>query len=177
MEEELQPEVNTNIQTETEIDNKTIGESNLSSLPRLEDLLQSEKEVKIKQGIEGLEQVQSTFQTENKEFSKKKDNKKAHLKTRLKVVTGVYIAITALLLTCVGVNAATLAVLSRTYNSNTDTIQAKQEVVQQLSQGEIPVPEGVEITVSLNEPRDYADDNKDLTFLDKITILFRNLFG
>ena len=33
------------------------------------------------------------------------------------------------------------------------------------------------IEISLNEPRDYSDDIEELTFLDKMTILFRNIFG
>ena len=178
--EELEPKLNTNteVQTETQTQTEVEKEISLGSSLRLEDLLKTEKEVKIKQEIKGLTQVESEFKTENKEFAKKKDEKKIFLKRRLKVVSGVYIAVVSLLLTFVGVNVATLAILNNAYNSNTNTIQAKQESVAYLEGTQTP-PElpAEEITIALNEPRDYSDDKKDLTFFDRITIMFRSIFG
>ena len=39
------------------------------------------------------------------------------------------------------------------------------------------LPTKGEFQRSLNEPREYSEDKKELTWLDKITILFRNIFG
>ena len=177
--EELKPELNTNseVQTETQINTEVEKETSLGSSLRLEDLLKSEKEVKIKHEIKGLTEVESSTQTENRTFAKKKDERKAFAKKRLKVATGVYVAVVSLLLAFVGVNVATLAVMADTYNSNTQTIQEMKGELAELGEQTITTPSGEAISVTLNEPRDYKDDNKELTFLDKLTIMFRSIFG
>lgn len=176
--EELQPELeqNSNIETQSEIKTNETRQSNLESLPRLEDLLKSEKQVKVKKEIQGLEQIKTFSQANEKEFAKKKDNKKAHLKRRVKTITGVYIAVASLLAIFAGVNVVTLAMLNKQVTTNTNTIQSQQQVVESIMQeGSIA---GQDIPLILgNPPRDYDDDNKELTFLDKISILFRSLFG
>ena len=63
--EELQTEQNVNTQTVQEVQVQNETATNLADFPRLEDLLKSEKEVKVKTEIEGLEQVKSSVQTEN----------------------------------------------------------------------------------------------------------------
>jgi len=39
------------------------------------------------------------------------------------------------------------------------------------------VGESIELPIDVNPPRDYSEDKKDLSWLDKITILFRNIFS
>lgn len=177
MDEELQPEKETETQTQTIT--SVERETKLDSLPSLEDMLKSEKEVSVKQEIKGVTQVENQTQAEDRVFSKKKDKRQALVKTRLKVLTGVYVAVVSLLFAFVGVNVATLAALNKDITSNTNTIQAESYIAESLatSAPEQTEPTGEPIEISLNEPRDYSDDKKELTFLDKLTILFRNIFG
>ena len=176
--EELQPELNTEQTTETVVETKT--ETRLSDFPRLEDMLKSEKEVKQNTGIKGLEKASGEIFAEDKTFARKKDEKKFLVKRRLKIVTGVYVAVASLLLVFAGVNIATLATQGGNSHTNEITITQLTGEVDSAS-GDVNedlINQGIApFTVSLNEPRDYNDDNKDLTLLDKITILFRNLFG
>lgn len=177
--EELQPEqeVNTNTEVQTETNQEIETKSSLGSFLNIEDLIKSEKEVKTTQEIKGLMQIESETQFENKEFAKKKDEKKSYAKKRLKIVTGVYIAVITMLLAFVGVNAVTLAILSKDATNNANTIQAKQEVIQHIDKPELGVPsEDFPINITA-PPRDYNDDNKELSFWDKVTIVFKNLFG
>jgi len=107
---------------------------------------------------------------------KRADQKKALYKKRIKIVTGVYATAVTLLLAFVGVNIATMAMLNKKITTNTETIQTQQQQIEVLEQTPENLPGG-EFQISLNEPRDYSEDKKELTFLDKLTILFRNLFG
>lgn len=176
MDEELQPQLDTNTSVEVEtIASETKQETSLETLPRLEDLIKSEKEVKVQNKIEGVTKVESNVQVENRVFKKSSEEKQKYIKRRLKIVTSVYVSVVALLLAFVGVNIVTLAMLNKDIKSNTKTINTQTERVVELSKE--PAITGQDITISLNEPRDYSEDKKELTFLDKITILFRNLFG
>ena len=74
-------------------------------------------------------------------------------------------------------NIATLAVLDKAITTNTKTIQSKQDEIVRVLEESNPGQEIGSFQISLNEPRDYSEDKKELTWLDKITILFRNLFG
>lgn len=176
--EELEPkkELNSNIQTQSEIKPIETTESNLKSLPRLEDLLKSEKQVKVNKQIEGLTHVQTFTQSNEKEFAKKQDNSKAHLKRRIKTITGVYVAVASLLAIFAGVNVITLAVLNRQVTTNTNTIQSQQAQIEQIVQNAPTAGQDIPLILG-TPPRDYDDDNKELTFLDKISILFRGIFG
>ena len=81
----------------------------------------------------------------------------------------------ALLLGFVITNAATLAVMDKKIDTATKTIQSSQQQVEILKENQVPT--GESLPISLNEPRDYSEDKRELTFLDKLTILFRNLFA
>ena len=83
----------------------------------------------------------------------------------------------ALLLGFVITNIATLAILNKNIITNTETIQSAQQelVVEETLHPELD--KQPEYQISLNEPRDYSEDKKELTWLDKITILFRNIFS
>jgi len=172
---ESQKELNSNIQTQSEI-KKEETQTNLSSLPRLEDLLKSEKQVKVGKQIEGLTQAKTFTQSSAKEFAKKQDNKKAHFKRRIKTITGVYVAVASLLAIFASVNVVTLAVLNKQATTNLDTIQSKQQTVESIMQEGAQAGQDIPLILG-TPPRDYDDDNKELTFLDKLTILFRGLFG
>lgn len=177
MEEELEKQESVSIQTETVTSVETDTQKTLETLPRLEDLMKSEKEVKAKAEIQGVTQVEQKTQTQDRVFTKKSDEKKVHLKKRVKILTAVYTTVVVLLLAFVITNIATLAVLNKKINTNTDTIQSTQ---QQVLVEQAKPEAGTEIgnyQISLNEPRDYSEDKQELTFLDKLTILFRNLFG
>lgn len=175
--EELQPELeqNSNIQTQSEITKET-NQTNLESLPRLEDLLKSEKQVKTNKEIKGLTQVKTSFSAKEQEFAKKKDEKKANTKRRIKTITGVYVAVASLLAIFAGVNVITLAILNKQATTNLDTIQNKQDQVEKIVT-EAPSAEGDINLILGTPPRDYDDDKQELTFLDKISILFRGIFG
>ncbi len=178
----LQPEKETQstTQTITETEKETkVGLEGLADLPRIEDLLRSEKEIKPSQNFQGLTTVNNNSQKEDKPFTLKKDEKKAYVKKRVKVLTSVYVAVVGLLFAFVFGNAITMAVLSKKINSNTDTIQSRSEIVQayEINSSQEEQEASGTFQVKLNEPRDYSDDTKELTFFDKLTILFRNLFG
>ena len=178
MEEELKPQFENEAKTQVATETQTESDTRLDSLPRAEDLIKSEKEVKIENKIAGLTDAKNQSITENRTFATKKDEKKVFIKKRLKVITGVYIAVATLLLAFVGINVATMAVLNKEINTNTQTIQMENYLISNEEEVAEPAdPETAPIQITLNEPRDYSDDKKELTFFDKITILFRNLFG
>ena len=177
MDQELEKEHQVSTVTEQEV--KTEMPS-LDSLPRLEDLLKSEKEIKTekKTTLEGLTQVKQETKLHDRTFARVEDQKKEFVKRRVKIVTGVFGTVVSLLLAFVGVNLITLATLSRDIKSNTKTIQSQTQLVENyMEQAPAQTPPNGSFEISLNEPRDYEDDKKELTLFDKITILFRNIFG
>ena len=174
MEEELIPEQEEKLNTETVTSLETQSEKKLDNLPRIEDLIKSEKEVKTAPQIEGVTEAKNDVR--DKVFARKEDKAKNSMRKRLKIVTGVYVSVVAMLLALIGVNVVTLAMLNKEITTNTETIQQQTSVLENQQAVESAVG-GEEILVNLEPPRDYTDDNKELTFMDKITILFRNLFG
>ena len=67
--------------------------------------------------------------------------------------------------------------LNKQITTNTNTIQSQQQTIESIVP-DASVPAGQDIPLILGTPpRDYDDDNKELTFLDKISILFRGIFG
>ncbi len=177
MEEELQKQEKTNVQTEQVTSVKQETEQTLESLPRIEDLRKSEQDVKVNTQIEGTTQVEQQVQTKDRIFTRKSDEKKVYFKKRLKIVTVVYTTVIALLLGFAITNTVTLAKLDKIVTTNTQTIQEDNNA---LTDPEEEVVEGEKIgdfQISINEPRDYSEDKQDLTFLDKLTILFRNIFS
>ncbi len=179
MQEEPQVQNESSTITSTQPSVENVSETRLQNLPSLDDLKRSEVEiVKPKAEIKGLKSVEQETLVENKTFKRKEDETRAFYKKRFKVLTSVYVTVLVLLLGFVGVNISTLAILNKDINSNTATIQAETEKVEFYeSQADMPSEPKGSIQISLNEPRDYGDDEKELTFLDKITIIFRNLFG
>ena len=177
MEEEFEKQESISIQTETVTSVEETTKPTLSSLPSLEELKKSEQQVQTQTEIEGVTQVEQKTQTKDRIFTRKSDEKKVHIKKRLKIVTAVYSTVVALLLSFVITNVATLAILNKSINTNTETIQTEQT---QILIEESQTPAGSQLgeyQISLNEPRDYSEDKKELTWLDKITILFRNIFS
>ncbi len=173
LQRELAPTAST---TTTTIVEPSIDTTRLADLPSLEELTRSENEVVNKPEIKGFKSVVSAPISEDRTFKRKADEKKVFLKKRQKLVTAVYISVASLLLAFVGINIATLAILNKDINTNANTIQIESVRVENAPKSETSdTPTFMEI--SLNEPRDYGDDNKELTFLDKVTILFRNIFG
>jgi len=178
MEQEQELEREAQVATAVETEAKADFTSGLEDLPRLEDLLKSEKEVKTENKIEGLTAVEPQTSIHDRTFARKEDKKKIMVKRRLKTITAVYGVVVSLLLAFVGINLFTLISLNKDITSNTATMQAQNEVIQ-VFENNAPTPEAPagSFEISLNEPRDYADDKEELTMFDKITILFRNLFG
>lgn len=176
MEEEQIQQQTESVGTSTQVVEKVEQEKKLEDLPRIEDLRKSEKEITTKTEVEGATKVESATQTQDRVFVKKADQKKALYKKRIKIVTTVYTTAVVLLLAFVGVNIATLTTLNKDITTNTETIQTQQQQIEVLEQTQPNAPTG-NYQISLNEPRDYSEDKKELTWLDKITILFRNLFS
>lgn len=175
-EKELQMQQSAEMQSNTQTLETQQTESVQSfSMPNIESFRKSEMAFQTKTELKGVTQVDNEFNSEVREFTKKQDTAKQKAGVRAKVIKTVYFTTLTLLFVLVCVNAITLAVLVNTSNTNTDTIKSKQETVNEyvLKEGELPDP----LPITLNEPRDYDDDNKELTFWDKITILFRNIFS
>lgn len=175
MDEELQKQESVELQTETV---QGVEKATPDVLPSLEDFAKSEQEVKVNAEIEGVSQVEQKTQSEDRFFTKKSDEKKVYMKKRFKILTAVYTSIVTLMLSFVIANVATMAILNKEITTNTKTMQSqKDQIVEVVEQG----PEGTAgnefIQINLNQPRDYSEDKKELTFLDKITILFNNIFS
>ena len=163
---------------EPQVEVKTETETELNTFLDLDEFIKSEKEIKKAPELKGLTSVEKSTLGENKTFKKKSEQKQGLLKKRFKIVSAVYIAIASLMLTFVGVNIATMVSLNKQITSNTATIQAESKAVSIYENANTPIETPTDqIFVSLNEPRDYSDDVKELTFLDKLTILIRNIFG
>lgn len=176
MEEELEKQESISIQTETQtsVEQKT---QTLDSFPRIEDLRKSEQEVKINTEVQGTTQVEQRTFVKDRAFTRKSDERKVHLKKRIKIVTVVYTSVVVLLLSFVIANIATLAMLDKSVTTNTKTIQSKKDEIVKVLEETTPGEEIGNFQISLNEPRDYSEDKKELTWLDKLTIVFRNIFG
>ena len=176
MEEEQIQQQTESVGTSTQTIEKVEQETKLDDFPRVEDMRKSEKEIKIESQVEGATAIEKETQTQDRVFIKKADQKKALYKKRIKIVTGVYATALTLLLAFVGVNIATMVMLNKQITTNTETIQTQMEQIELLEQT-TPNQPNLNYQISLNEPRDYSEDKKELTFLDKLTILFRNLFA
>lgn len=175
MEEELQKESQGETIVKTETNTQT--ESAFENLPRLEDLLKSEKDVKVATELKGVEKVKKETAVENRTFARVEDEKKILLRRRLKIITSVYVSVVALMLTFVGVNLATLVMLNKDIDDSVKTYQVEQTKLEMVEKTTPANPTGEEITITLNTPRDYSNDEKELTFWDKLTIVFKNMFG
>ena len=175
--EEIQEQIASN--TATLIEPKVEHVTRLEDLPSLDELKRSEIDVVVKKDpeIQGLKKVESTLAAENRVFKRKENEEKVFYKRRLKLVTGVYLSVLALMFSFVVINLVTLAIMNRDINSNANTIQVESARIEMIEGAtEIPTDPSSAITISVNEPRDYGDDDKELTFLDKLTIMFRTLF-
>ena len=146
-------------------------------MPRIEDLRKSEQDVQVNTEIQGVTQVEQRTQSKDRVFARKSDEKKVYFKKRLKIVTAVYTAVVVMLLGFVIANVVTLSQLEKSVTSNTKTIQSQSQQIEKVIEETNPGQEIGDFQISLNEPRDYSEDKKELTWLDKITIVFRNLFG
>ena len=177
MEEEFEVQESVSVQTSTITSVNEETKAALDSLPRIEELRRSEQAVKINTEVKGATQIGTKTQVKDKIFTRKVDEKKIHLKKRLKIVTAVYTTVVALLLGFAITNVITLAQLNKDINSNTETIQSQKEEIVRVLEETNPGENLGDYQISLNEPRDYSEDKKDLTWLDKITILFRNIFS
>lgn len=175
--EELEREVETSTAIATETPEvETEEATHLEDLPRLEDLLKTEQEIEKAPELKGLKEVEEAPTAIDKPFEMKKDQQKAFAKRRLKLVTVIYSVVACLMLAFTCVNVGTMIALNKDITTNTNTINVESARLEEHLNP--PVPEkGTPFTISLNEPRDYSDDKVELTFLDKLTILFRNLFG
>ncbi len=172
-----QREVQAETLTTENVSEEKTTESNFNNLPKLEDLLKSEQEIKPAHELKGLKAVEQDTVTETKTFTRKEDEKKVFVKRRLKILTAVYTCVAVLLFGFVIFNAVTLAILDRGVNTNANTIQSETIVVQEL-QGQLEDDlAGETFNVKLNTPRDYDDDTGELSFVDKLMILFRSIFG
>lgn len=177
MEEEQEVQESVSIETETVESETKESEKSLESFSRLEDFAKSDREVKTSTQIEGVTRIEQKTQTKDRIFTRKSDEKKVYIKKRLKIVTTVYTTVAALLFGFIISNIVTLAILNKSVNTYTDTIQTEQTQLM-IEESKTPTGESVgDFQISLNEPRDYSEDKKELTWLDKITILFRNLFS
>ena len=173
-------ELEQKVETVTQQEVKTEEKPSLENLPRLEDLLKTEKEVKTEQkiGIEGLTAVKTETKPHDRTFARVEDEKKAFVKKRVKTVTVVFSVVVSLLLAFVGVNLVTLVQKNNEIDSNTKIIKDRTELVEIYQDQSTPSTNPKEeFQISLNEPRDYSDDKQELSMLDKLTILFRNLFA
>lgn len=178
MDEELKPEVVSEVNTQTLASDEKKEEQALDSLPRLEDLLKSEKTVKPAQKLEGVTEVEKTTFFEQVPFTKKEDKRAPLFKKRIKIVSSVLVSTITLLLAFVGVSTFTLIKHQKEVNANTETINTVLKPELEKLQNSVGVGNSSgEFEITLNPPRDYDDDQKELTILDKLTIIFRSIFS
>ena len=178
MEEELKPELETQVNTQTIASEQKKEEISLDNFPRLEDLLKSEKTVKQSQKLEGVVEVEKTTFFEKVPFTKKEDKRAPLFKKRIKIVSTVLVSTITLLLAFVGVSTFTLIKQQKAVSANTETINKvlKPELEKLQNSVNANNPSG-SFEITLNPPRNYDDDKKELTILDKLTIIFRSIFS
>ena len=176
MQEEQEIQESVSIQTET-LTSVEQEKQTLDSLLRIEELRKSEQEVKVNTEIQGTTQVQHQTQAKDRVFKKKSDERKVLYKKRLKIVTVVYTTVLALLLGFAITNLFTLSTLEKSISTNTQTIDSIQKEIDDYKLENPKIGESIELPIDVNPPRDYNEDGKELTFLDKLTILFRNIFS
>lgn len=164
------------VSTHTSIEPEIKTDSRLNDLPRLQDMMKSEQEVARAPVLDGLSDVEQKVSTEDRQFTRKADEKKAFYVKRFKTLTFVYCAVAVLMLTLIGFNVATLTMLNRDKNSLTRTTEEYSRQIALIEDNTSP-EESVPLEIKLNEPRDYNDDEKELTFMDRLTILFKSIFG
>lgn len=172
---EQQPELNTESKPTTT--QEPTSETKVGSVFNFEDMIRSERQVNsYATSVTSTEAVVKP--AEDRIFSKKVDEKKKYYKKRVKIATGVYTTIVTLLLILTGANIFSLVSMSKDITTNTKTMQANSERIVALEEqvSNATTGEG-EILVTLNQPRDYSKEKTELTFLDKVTILIKNLFG
>lgn len=176
MEPQFEEETQSNIQVEEQTSLKQ--ESKLNTFSNLEEMRKSETEVKTFTNNDTKIDTKTSPLAKDKVFARKEDKKKALYKRRAKILTTVYASVCAMLLAFVGINIATMVKMSTQMQTNTETITRKETELAELK--EIVVENEATnggFYISLNEPRDYSDDVKQLTFWDKVTIVFKNIFG
>ena len=175
--EELERQTQT--ETTTAVEQETDTKINLDDLTNFQDFVKSEQEIKSERKLQGLTAAEPAQAIEDRPFARKEDEHKKFVKKRVKLVTGIYIAIATLLLSFVGVNIGTLVALNKKIDNNVKTIQSEQEKIELVKRSDVPDADltGKGISITLNQPRDYNDDNHSLNLLDKLTILFRSLFS
>ena len=173
MEEELKQENVQEVNTQTIASEESKEETSLDNLPRLEDLLKSEKELTPAKQIEGVTEVEKTTFFEYK--SKKEDKRAPLFKKRIKIVTSVFASAITLLLAFVGISTATLVMLQKDISTNTNTIQSQQEVLANLENTVNPGDPASALEITLNAI--FFISVFSLTIFDKLTIVFRSLFG
>ena len=67
--------------------------------------------------------------------------------------------------------------LEKSISTNTKTIDSIQKEINDYKLENPEISESIDLPIDVNPPRDYNEDGKELTFLDKLTILFRNIFS
>lgn len=176
MDEQLQPELNTEPKP-TMVD-ETKKEEKVGSVFNFENMIRSEREVNAFAASVASTESIVKHTVEDKVFSKKVDRKKQLYRTRVKIVTSIYTTVVALLLILTGANIVSLIVTAKAINNDKQIVQTNQEKIVELEQESTATTgQGKEIYVTLNQPRDYSKEKTDLTFLDKVTILIKNIFG
>ena len=98
--EELEKQTQTEITTE--IEQETKPELKLDDFPNFQDLVKSEQEIKSERKLQGLTSAEPNQTLEDRPFARKEDERKKFVKKRVKLVTGVYIAVATLMLAFVG---------------------------------------------------------------------------
>lgn len=175
---EQEKEQSQNFSTTTETVQEIKKEQSVEDFPRWEDVRKSEKEVKYNTKLEGVTEAENDDNFFERPIEKKKDAKTRLYKRRLKILTGVYLTILSLLGVFAITNLVTLIKMDKQISSNTETIRSKSYVLTEIEKTATEPTEPSQIVeLHLNEPRDYKDDKKELTFLDKLTIIFRNIFS
>lgn len=175
MEEELQKQENLSVQTE-QITSVEQEKQALGSFPRIEELRKSEQDVKVNTQIEGTTQVEHQTQTKDRIFTRKEDERKVLFKKRKKIVAVVYSSVLALLMAFAITNTVVLARKENYVETKTTTIEQYDKELGDIDKNEAGTSLK-DFQISINEPRDYSEDEKELTLLDKLTILFRNIFS
>lgn len=175
--EELEKQTQT--ETTTAVQQELGTKINLEDITNFQDFVKSEQEIKSENKLQGLKAAEPEQTLEDRPFARKEDEHKKFVKKRVKLVTGIYIAIATLLLSFVGVNIGTLVAMNKKIDNNVKTIQSEQEKIELIKRSDVPDADltGEGISITLNQPRDYNDDNNSLNLLDKLTILFRSLFS
>ena len=151
----------------------------LENLPRYEDMIAPDTSKEVK--LDNLQEVNTLPFFETKTKKKEETPVKNTHQTRFKIAVSCFAVIGVLLLSLVLINGVSLALLSNQTKDNqkdiTTLTQEVTELEQEFNLNNSLDQDAEKVGYKLALPRNYPDNNADLTCFDKLSIFLMKIFG